>query len=287
MSIVKRSSTFYNDDMDHRSRQSGQMVLVALLVLTIALTIALSVIGRTTTDVIITSDLEESARAFNAAEAGIEQALKSGTGGAAVLSSGSSYATTVSAVGGAVGVYQFSQKTLRDVTETLWLVSHNADGTLAETPTYTDASVDLCWSSESTTPGLVVSVLYKQSGNYRVAKAAYDPDATRRATNNFSAPTAASGGCGNASMYQARLTFSDLGITPAVDTLLMVRVRPVYSETQLASEASQVLPLQGSRVESVGATGAGITRKVMVYRTYRSAASVFDNAVFSEGSFSH
>lgn len=263
------------------------MVLVALLVLTIALTIALSVIGRTTTDVIITSDLEESARAFNAAEAGIEQTLKSGAGGAAVLSSGSSYTTTVSSVGGAVGVYQFPQKTLRDVTETLWLVAHNADGTLDETPTYTDASVDLCWSSEATTPALVVSVLYKQSGNYRVAKVAYDPDATRRASNNFAAPTASSGGCGNASMYRARLTFFDLGITPATDTLLIVRVRPIYSETQLASEASQVLPLQGSRVESVGATGTGITRKVMVYRTYRSAASVFDTAVFSEGAFSH
>lgn len=263
------------------------MVLVTLLVLTIALTIALSVIGRTTTDVIITSDLEESARAFNAAEAGIEQALKSGSAGASVLSSGASWSTTISSVGGAVGVYPFPQKTLRDVTETLWLVAHNADGTLVETPTYTDASVDLCWTSEATTPALAVAVLYKQGGNYQVAKAAFDPDATRRATNNFSVPTASSGGCGNASMYQARLTFSDLGITPAVDTLLMVRVRPVYSETQLASEASQVLPIQGSRVESVGTTGTGITRKVMVYRTYRAAASVFDNAVFSEGSFSH
>ncbi|MBI5619739.1 pilus assembly PilX N-terminal domain-containing protein [Candidatus Gottesmanbacteria bacterium] len=266
--------------------QSGQIVLVALLVLTIALTIALSVIGRTTTDVMITSDLEESARAFNAAEAGIEQTLKSGIGGAAVLSSGSSYTTTVSSVGGAVGVYEFPQKTLRDVTETLWLVSHNADGTIAETPTYTNASLDVCWGTDGT-PAIAASILYKQSGNYRVARVAYDPDATRRATNNFSAPTAASGGCGNASMYQATLTFSDLGITPAADTIIMVRVRPLYSETQLATQASQVLPLQGSKVESIGATGTGITRKVMVYRTFRAASSVFDNAVFSQGSFSH
>ena len=59
---------------------SGQVLLITLLVLSVAVTIALSLIGRGTMDANMSANLEESARAFNAAEAGIEDALKSGIG---------------------------------------------------------------------------------------------------------------------------------------------------------------------------------------------------------------
>src|SRR3990172_6897276 len=104
--------------------QSGQVVLITLLVLTIATTVALSLISRTTTDTTITAQVEESSRAFNAAEAGIEEALISGGGtrGAQVLAPGVSYAVSVASIGTAVGIYEFPKKTLKGVTETLWLV---------------------------------------------------------------------------------------------------------------------------------------------------------------------
>ena len=272
-----------------RSSQSGQIVLIVLLVLTIATTIALSLISRSTTDVTISSQLEDSSRAFGAAEAGIEEALKSGTGtgGAKVLTAGVTYSASVSSIGGVAGVFQFSKKSFRGVTETLWLVSHNADGTLAETPTYTNPSLSICWTSETTKPAIAASILYKRAGIYYVAKDAFDPDATRAATNTFSGVTASSGGCGVPSMYRRLITFADYGINPVTDTLLMLRIRPVYSDTQLAIDAPVALPLQGNKIESSGTTGAGITRKILVYRQYHVASGIFDRSLYSQSSLSH
>ena len=264
------------------SRQSGQIVLITLLVLSIAATVALSLIARTTTDVTMSSQVEESSRAFNAAEAGIEEALKTGigSGGAQVLTPGVQYNVTVATIGGASGVYMIPRRTPRSTTETIWLVDHNPDGTLNEVPTFTAQSLNVCWSHETTTPALVATILYKRGGSYYIAKGAYDPDVR---SNNFSGVSAPSGGCGEPTMYGQLLTFStDFGITPATDVLLMLRLRPVYADTQLAVNATAALPFQGNRIESLGTTETGVTREIIVYQQYRSAPTIFDAALYSQ-----
>lgn len=54
----------------------GQAVLIVLLVVAVALGFGLSIISQSVTDTEIAGHSEESARVFNAAEAGIEDALK-------------------------------------------------------------------------------------------------------------------------------------------------------------------------------------------------------------------
>jgi len=56
--------------------QQGQAVLVVLLIVVVALGYGLSIISQSVTDTEIAGQSEESARTFNAAEAGIEDALK-------------------------------------------------------------------------------------------------------------------------------------------------------------------------------------------------------------------
>ena len=56
----------------------GQALLIVLLTLSVVLTIVLSIVSRSITDISITSLEEDSQRAFNAAEAGVEQALLKG-----------------------------------------------------------------------------------------------------------------------------------------------------------------------------------------------------------------
>lgn len=269
--------------------QQGQVVLITLLVLSLATTVALSLIGRSTTDVRITGQIEESSRAFSAAEAGIEESLKTGvgSGGPQVLTPGTTYDVIVDSIGGASGVYQFPHKTLKGATETLWLVNHTDEDTIDETPTYTANTINVCWSSEATVPALVVTLLYKSGTAYKIAKGAYDPDNTRAPTNKFSGVTAASGGCGVANMYRQLINFTDFGINPASDTLIMLRMRPLYSDTLLAvNPGSNQLPTQGKRIESVGAiTATGVTRKVIVYQQFRSPAGIFDNVIYSQTSF--
>jgi Tfp pilus assembly protein PilX len=276
--------------MDRKKYHSGQIALIALLVLAIATTVGLSLIARTTTDVSVTRNIEESTRAFSAAEAGIEETLKSGVASAGTIDPtlGVSYITAIAPATGGVGnPFVFPQKTLSENTETVWLVAHDpSTGMIIETPTYTANTIDVCWSSESITPAIVISVLYKTGSAYQVAKAAYDPDGSR--ANNFSAPTALTGGCtGTNTTYRGRITFTNFvpAINPASDTLIALRIRPVYSGTLIAIAPAQNLPNQGNRIQSEG-TASGVNRKIIVYQQYRAPESIFDYAVYSEGSFS-
>lgn len=59
------------------NNQSGQIIVVLLLIVVVVLAIGLSVVGRSNTEVITASKIENSARAFSAAEAGIEHAIAS------------------------------------------------------------------------------------------------------------------------------------------------------------------------------------------------------------------
>ena len=272
--------------MKKNRAQSGQVVLITLLVLTIATTVALSLIARTTTDTTITAQVEESSRAFSAAEAGIEQSLKSGIGAnGIVVAANVSYNVTVNSIGGAVGGYEFSKKTLKGDTETLWLVAHDSNGVpIVTTPTYTASSVDICWSSETVTPVLLATLLYKESSNstYQVAKAL------------LSTPAEVPNGCGpTGTAYKQTIGFKflnslafPLSIAPESDILIALRIRPLYSDTKIAINAEGTLPQQGNHIESTGSTTTGTNRKIVVVQQYRSADTVFDAALYSQGDVS-
>ncbi len=280
-----------------KTPQSGQAALIALLVLTVATTVGLSLIARGTTDVSVTRNIEESARAFSAAEAGIEEALRMGVATAPTFDEklGLSYAVSVASISGQAAqplVYQ--QKTEKGETETIWLTTHNEDGTVADaTPFYTAPTIDVCWSQGAPMPALAVTVLYRETSDnsYRVAKGAYDPDPSRIGTNNFLAPTATSGGCGEGTgtTYRQTIQFSTLEPTmnPAVDVLISLRIRSVYNAALFAVTPVATLPVQGRTIESVGSTAGGVNRKIVVYQQHTSPATIFDNALYSETSIQH
>lgn len=269
--------------------QKGQALLITILVLTIATTIALSLIGRGTVDQNISGQLEESSRAFNAAEAGIEESLQSGTGsgGSRVLTGGVNYNVTVSNIGGTTGTYSVPHKTPIGITDTIWLANHHADGSIDESVYYTGNTINLCWSMETAgaRPALVVAILYENGSGIFVKRKAIDPDPTSRSNaNQFdSSGISSPGGCGLTNYYQKTIDFSVLGINPA-DSKLAMRIRPEYSDTNIAvvTQAGINLPKQGNRLDSTGSTDSGISRKVIVYQLYRAPASIFDYVLYDQ-----
>lgn len=279
--------------------ERGQTALIALLVLTIATTVGLSLVARSTTDISMTRTLEESARAFSAAETGVEVALKTGALVSADSDSelGTIYTATVSAVRGSVtSPLVFPSKTPAGDTATVWLTDHDTNDVIDDTtPVYSNPSIYVCWSKESDLemPALVVTILYKEStdNSYRIAKAAYDPDDTRRGganANYFTAPE--TGNCGDTkTSYKQTITFASFtpAIDPASDVLIALRIRPVYYPAQLAIlPMVQDLPVQWNLVESVGKTASGVNRKIVVTQAYRSPSSIFDAAIYSQQDFS-
>jgi flagellar basal body-associated protein FliL len=65
----------YNSDTALHDSQSGQIGVIILLVMVVLLTIGLSVAARTSKEVSLSTQEEESTRVFTAAETGLEQAL--------------------------------------------------------------------------------------------------------------------------------------------------------------------------------------------------------------------
>ena len=265
------------------SGQEGQALLISLLVLSVATTVVLALIGRTTTTVSVTAQTEESAKALAAAEAGIEQALMAGTGvSGSYTVAGSAYTYVVDqfAIGGGTGVYSFPAKTLKGTTEILWLSPHNSLGILDESGSNDyNQGLSICWSSESTVPAIVVSLLYINGGSYRIARAAFDPTASVRG-NSFSSNVTYGTNCGFQNYYKADMSF----ISPA-NINLALRIRPVYNDTQIAIQTDGLpmnIPAQGFRYESIGTFESGTTRKVLVNQFFRGPDTIFDYVLYSQ-----
>lgn len=266
----------------------GQIVLITILILSIAMTVSLSLIARMNIDVTMTNDLSDSVKAFAAAEAGVERSLKSGNSIESTTLTGTdtTYQTDVNIIGGAVSVFELPKITSGGSTETVWFVPHNADGTLDEATQFTEAGFDLCWIHDMPTPAVAVTALYKRGSNYFVAKEAYDADAARAGTNYFTFINPSATGCDLSTVYRKTVNFvTDFSMLPS-DTILMVRLRPVYNKTKFYVKTVSGLPQQGKRIESTGSAASGITRKITVYQLYAAPGSLFDSVLYSQGTLS-
>lgn len=269
-------------------KEKGQIILVVLLVMAVGLTVGLSVAGRSLTDVRLSTQIDESSRAFSAAEAGIENILSQGLFGAAGSSQGtvgdSDYNVSVATLGGSSSIFAFPTAIEDGDSQTIWLVPHDATGPV-ETPTYTASDIEICWGDDGSIAAAVeVSILFKSGSDYKVARAAYDPDSSRiSSTNNEFKPS--SGACtqqGSIYNHHQTITFSDLDPAPS-GILLALRLRPVYASSKIAvvPSAGITLPEQGKNISSTGKAGSGVSRRWNVVQTYSAPTDLFDYAVWS------
>lgn len=257
-----------------RKYQKGQIVLIVLLIMVVGLTMGLAVISRSVTNIKMSTQTEQSQRAFSAAEAGIEEYLRLGVTPAPQSIGGANFTVSKSNVGGGTSPY-IIRDVARDDTQTVWLAAHNADGTINETSYYQGATIDLCWGGNNA--ALEASVFYKDpvALTYKVSRYAIDPDSGRRTSNSFYAPAA--GGCGGLN-YKYTVNLSALPAGPKI----LLRLRPVYAQTSVGVVAPVApgLPTQGSQVESTGQAGE-TSRKVQVFQSYPVLPPIFDYVLFS------
>lgn len=290
--------------MKKNLQNSGQALLIVLLSLAVVLTIVLFLVSRSITDITISSKEEDSLRAFSAAEAGIERSLIVGSGLSDTVGDANFSSSLVDfAQGSSEVLYPSSLRS--GESGTFWFVGHNDDGSLGcvDEQCFTGTSAKFCWgndgtsSSSSTTPALELTFIYTiLPGDYttvRVARAVFDPNTTRRLSNNFSTPD--SGTCdlgGQILEFQKTLDFSsDLAIsnTTTPNILQFARARLLYNtdsahriglDVNLAGNS--ILPSQGVKVESLGSF-AEANRKIEVYQLHADVPAIFENAIFSSG----
>ncbi len=288
---------------DHKIE--GQALLLVLLGMAVVLTIILSILSRSVTDIAVTSREEEALRAFSAAEAGFERALIVGADIPQTPIGDASFSANVTDFGEGATEYNHPTAMVSGESAVLWYVAHNSDGNLecnagAGLNCYTGNQMNVCWgkpgtaADSGTTPAIEVSVYYAQTpGDYstvRVARDTADPNTGRTATNNFGSNDA--GTCvvaGENYQFQKTIRYNDLGITGAVrqtqNGLQFARIRMLYNTDTpqpFAISLDNPVPSQGKRIQSTGASGEA-TRRIEVFQTFSELPPIFDSAIFSSG----
>jgi len=264
----------------------GQAALVILAIMAIGMTMALSLSKRVTTDIKMSEQEQKSAKAFSAAEAGIEEALrklKAGEEGSPQITPSefgvSDLDVDIQTSGGA-DQFVYPVTLQSGQTAVVWLCGHDeSTGEFTEDNCYAQPSINFCWQN-----GAAVEIVYfyNDAGTYQIKRFAYDSNAARRSNNHFSAPDL--GSCAGLDLG------ASLDLTAG--TPLFLAVRPLYQNTQFAVEAvgGAVLPIQGHTVTSSGAVASGeeekITRKVKVFRTWPVPPDSFFQSIFSANSVS-
>jgi hypothetical protein len=282
-------------------KESGQALLLILLAMSTVVTITLSVVSRTVSDIAVTTVEEESLRAFSAAEAGVEEALVGDiTPGSTIEDvvtgirtepGASEYNADVTGFPEVVDEYVYPREVLSGETATVWLMSHDANDILVcgtGNPCFTSRTLRMCWSKGSgsgTTPAVEASLVYEEAGQIRMSKAVYDPSSGR--TPGASSPDGTN--CTVAGQnfgYRKDISFASLGVsTPTAGVLKMIRFRMLYNDrpqTLAVDGMGTSLPSQGRKIDSTGTSGES-TRRVEVYALYPDVPAVFDSALFSRG----
>jgi hypothetical protein len=287
--------------------QGGQALLLVLLSMAVVLTIVLSVLSRTITDITVTTSEEEALRAFAAAEAGIERALIVGSN-TGDFGEGASFTATVSNFGQQQSEYVYPEKILSGETAVVWFVDHDEDsgGLTCDTgECFSGSSIKICWgepgtaSDSDTTPAIETSVFYAETpGDYstvRIARDTRDPNVIRRSSNNFQADEVGTACVISDQEFAFRkiLNFgTDLGIPAGSygvqNGLQFAKIRILYN-TGMAhtmgvdvSATGNSLPSQGVRIESAGSSGEA-NRRIEVFQTFGELPAIFDAAIFSPG----
>lgn len=299
---------------------SGQALLIVLLAMTVILTVVLSVVSRSVTDISITGYEEDSQRAFDAAEAGIEDYLLTGFATGAETSIGDATYKVLPGYPLPDDKYSYPSEFFSGESATFWFVEHDpTTGELVCTGDCTRASnFEVCWgkegtaSDQNTTPAIEITIMYDYNegsgdigevvspgGNdftyVKVARGAFDPYSLRIPPNNFSSATTGCTLAGEDFAFSTD-TISISGGLPDIDIpcsnvagcLLLLKVRMFYNTAVAHPIAIDVnpgtasLPSQGIEIDSVGEAGDS-TRRVNVFQSYPEPPSVFDAAVFGQG----
>lgn len=250
-------------------RQTGQALLIILLVMFVGLTVSLTLLSRTTTDIKLSRQLEESSRAFFAAEAGIEETLRTGIAASpGEVAPGVTYEVTLQEASFGSGVFSLGKLEKENV-GTVWLVEHSDPETLDETPFYNAGTILLCWKlADSDIPDIEVIILYKDGSDYKVARGLYKSSDATGGTES----------CDDSYVYEI-----DVSLPPSV-ILLALRLKPIGGDALVAVNPPdpQELPSQGEEIISTGKAGDA-TRRIRVVKSYPSWPEIFDYVLFSGG----
>lgn len=281
--------------IEKKEKEKGQAILILLLAVAVILTVGLSIISRSITDVKISQQSQESARALWVAQAGLEQAIRSNSSVGSVEApqelNGVSYYVEKKALGENTSEYVYPGKVKANDPITVWLVGHDTDGNIVPTNEY-NGTLRFYWGegseSGSSSTAIELTFIYQDSGGFKIKRYAYDPYASRSPSTSFASPATCAGADKNfGGQNFAFCTPSlNLPITVVSGTNYMVKVRLLFNSVPkpVGVKGSANLSLQGSCFPVTATVQeSGVTKKYEECQLFGSTSPVFDNLLYSGG----
>ena len=264
----------------HMGSQDGQVLLVVVLTMVVALTVGLGLAARSVTNVRNTADEVNSQKAFSAAEAGVQRALKSGL---EIANEQLDDQTEIKQVtidtnyGRSVFVLNSGNPLPQDDGADVWLSTY-PDYSAPQFGSPSPAKLQIYWGTSATlcsNAALEVMIISGTKTNPKLERYALDPCNTRG--NNFDAPTGSGATIQGVSFkYSTAISVTDG---------LIARIVPYYMGTPIAvigtdnSNNAIQLPSQGRLITSVGASG-DTQRKISYFEGYNELPSELFYSVF-------
>lgn len=304
-----------------KNNQQGQVILILLLIMTVALAIGLSVVQRSLTDVSTASKLEQSSRAFSAAEAGIEQILQT-TDPSVITNLTENNASASANRSNIPSDPQTSQQealeyppVTRDEIANIWL-ANPYDATLAQF--YNQPTLEVYWgkipvaTNNQNWPAIEIKLIYVDSSSVYRSRLFYaDPAPSGDRANNFTRPDDtvvfnSGSGCNPAGLTAVETTSSPpnkifyckvilknlntSSLPGGLSKLVLIRLRLLYTSDSEPVAIRGVgtcgqdcaLPRQAQIYKSIGSSGE-TQRTIQLFREDKVVPAYFDYAIFAEG----
>jgi Tfp pilus assembly protein PilX len=301
--------------------KQGQALIVILLVSAVGLTLGLSLASRSTNDTNITTEIEESSRAFSAAEAGLEESAQHigniGFSSSKPIGSGD-YNVSIETACDNCENFEYPGKIENNKPVIVWLVGHKKDGenTVIDTDNvYGGDSINICWGKDGGDYAALEATLYYKlkspvplpaplSGTteYALARAVYNPNSTDYSGKIIKGTTgradkAAKGDCGGDFRNKKNLSFSGMASSQPYssgDSLRFMKIRPIIVnndadttslDTRIAIEkvGGDNLKSQGEIHISTGTSSNGQKTKIVQFISHPVAPEIFDTVIYSSG----
>jgi len=249
---------------DKQNQQAGQVLLITIMLLATALTVALSVSFKSTTETQVTKLEEEQQKALAAAEAGIEKALKEDVGKTVNIDVGG-YTGTAGCPPTYDKNYFVSPVLQKDEQFTFYLSEYPG------LTNYWSGNLDFYFKSESGEIPVIELTFFNAGSPTAIAHYVIDPDNDIGADDSYTKTEWVDAGYSLDNVNFQYKTSSPFPITNAK----IVVARVLSTNTRIAIEGNSNLPLQGKNCDSsVTATG-GVAQKVNLFQSYPQIPAEF------------
>jgi Tfp pilus assembly protein PilX len=268
--------------------QKGQAILIVVLAMVVALTVGLSVVSRSITNLRNSQQEIDSQKALSAAEAGVGQAINNGNIASGIFSTSTSYSATETAVlGSGDFLLNGNNQVSKDDAMYVWLTPYSTNPTkLFQDPDKWNGTLNIYWGDasapcDSKNAAIEIAVVSgsRALNQYAVTRSAYDPcSSTRTSSNGFTPAAPLDKTIGGIKLYYTAQVNIANGF--------LVRIEPLYTDTYIGASGTPIaggnnLPPQGNIITSIGKAGNNIVRTLNVFQGYPEIpAELFPFTIF-------